>query len=552
MYSFNLIDREWIPCLRPDGARQLLSIRDVLAESHHIARILAGSPLVTVGVHRLLLAFLHRVLDGPKNWREWRDLWQNGKGKWDMEAFGDYFRQWHQRFELFHPQLPFYQTADLPFRRVDKKGKDRPYEVTAAKLAHQLASGNEATLFDHTVDANPPALSAAEAAALVVACQAFALGGLLTHRDGEDPRTHKSADAAPLAKGAVAILQGANLFQTLMLNLHHFSYDDEEPFHGDPQRDAPAWERRQPTQARDRPPDGYLDWLTWQSRRIRLHPSGSPDDPVVTHVVLMKGEQLPSGMWRHDFETMLAFTRDLRAGAPDPWPPVAFREGRAIWRDSLALFQSIAEQRRRPKTLTWLDDLASKGVIPRSATYPLGLLGLCADRAKALLWRHETLPLAISYLGDEGLLGALDSALQAGEDAAAALRGALENLATIVLGFEGMKLNKNQRAERDNFVKSLNHDSRYWPKLESPFRAFLLDLPKRDDPLDALGAWAQDVCTMARDAMRQIIAGLDHSPRMLRAIYKGYGTWGAQKELNVRLSKITQRFQEAEGEVQRE
>ena len=51
----------------------------------------------------------------------------------------------------------------------------------------------------------------------------------------------------------------------------------------------------------------------------------------------MEGYRL-AGKSLHGRETMMAFRRNLGAGArDDPWPAIRFSEGRALWRDSLTL-----------------------------------------------------------------------------------------------------------------------------------------------------------------------------------------------------------------------
>ena len=48
-------------------------------------------------------------------------------------------------------------------------------------------------------------------------------------------------------KSAVVLAKGDNLFQTLVLNLVHYSAEDGEPFRFKASADQPAWERDTPT-----------------------------------------------------------------------------------------------------------------------------------------------------------------------------------------------------------------------------------------------------------------------------------------------------------------
>ncbi|MER3603458.1 MAG: type I-E CRISPR-associated protein Cse1/CasA, partial [Thermus sp.] len=78
-------------------------------------------------------------------------------------------------------------------------------------LVPERANGNNPTLFDHTMDDNPPRATYAEAARALLVHQAFKTGGLL-RRMGVD-----SAKGAPLATAAVFLPKGRTLFHTLVL-----------------------------------------------------------------------------------------------------------------------------------------------------------------------------------------------------------------------------------------------------------------------------------------------------------------------------------------------
>jgi CRISPR system Cascade subunit CasA len=519
-YSFNLVDEPWIPCILP-GERTLefLSLRDALERAHEIEEIADPSPLVTITLHRLLLAVLHRCF-GPRNAREWARLWE--RGAWDQTVLEEYFGNWRPRFDLFDERHPFYQTLGL----------EPEYAGTVAKLTHEIASpANSVMLFDHTIEGSAT-FSPAQAARYLLACQSFSVGGLVTLRRTEDRSTHKSADASPLTKGAVILVKGNNLFHTLMLNLHQYSPEDQEPFSAEPD-DVPAWERDEETQAEDRHPKGYLDLLTWQSRRVRLYPEMDTGGQLtVRRVTIMKGFQFPQVDERRGKETMLAFQRNEKAPAgQDPWPAVSFQEGRDVWRDSLALFQSVRERQERPKMLTWLHALAfDEGVIEPSAIFPLELFGLSTDRAKVLFWRHERLPLPLAYLNNEDLVDGLRRALDFTERVAGLLRGAVRRLAELSLAPES-DLGGRSAHGKDvtNLVTALGAERRYWSRLETPFKELLIDL-ERDQHVEnpnypdqiaygvsVLPAWADTVIAAARRSLEDVTRSFDTSARTLKA-----------------------------------
>jgi len=515
MPDYNLVDKGWIPCLTNDGRMKKLGLLEALRDSHEILGIYDPSPLVTVSLHRLLLAILHRNF-GPANSVEWKSLWD--RGKWDANRLSEYLMKWHRRFGLFDPDRPFYQCASLSLS----------YEVPIAKLFHELASGNNATLFDHTIEERGAVMLSDRAACALVACQAFSMGGLITCEKGQLRREFGSADNAPLVKGGVVLVQGSSLFETLMLNMHRYHPRDGEPFSHDEKRDFPAWEKDEEVQAEDRRPDGYLDLLTWQSRRIKLHPEQMDGGKVaVRHAVIMKGYQFPDGYSLHGKETMLAFSKRERPGpGQDPWPAITFREDRALWRDSLALLESVENLRTPPKTVDWLRDLVADDIVQRSRSCYLSVMGLATNRASVALWRHERLPLPLKYLDDEGLLASLRAALEIAEKAGDAIRRSSWYLAKLLIAGDVQRPSRQQQAEISRVSDHLGIASPYWSQLGIIFPRLVTALAEdiTRDGQDVLYGWqtvpwwSEEVRRSAIASFGQAVGGLDHSARMLKAV----------------------------------
>ena len=108
------------------------------------------------------LAVLHRVF-GPANIATWHALRQ--AGAFDMGRLDEYFERWHERFDLFHAERPFLQSAEP---RVEPK--------SLIHLIHPM--GNTGTLFSHVNDEAGIALSPAEAARYLLAARCFRTAGL--------------------------------------------------------------------------------------------------------------------------------------------------------------------------------------------------------------------------------------------------------------------------------------------------------------------------------------------------------------------------------------
>lgn len=510
--SFNLVDRPWIPCvLRNDSTIHLFGIRETLSRAPAIVEIVDPSPLVTLALHRLLLAILHRCY-GPDTPDDWQALWD--AGQWD-DRINAYLDQWRHRFDLFDPAHPFYQVAGLV-------SASAPAPV--AKLAFDLSVGNNQTLFDHTIERDELSMPSDRVARYLVAYQAFAISGTVSQQPGEKLVTHRTASAAPLTNAAVALIRGASLFQTLMLNLHRYDPSEEVPFPADP-NDAPAWERDGPTRDTERPLLGYLDLLTWQSRRILVIPEHTSS--VIKHVLIMKGFRIESNSLQKPKDAMLAFKRSTKTEGPG-WFSLGFDEDKTIWRDSTVLLQSVADAQQRPMIMNWLAELVSEEILERSQVLPLDLVGLRTSRdgGKVLFWRHERLPLPLEYLNSTALIEQVSIALGWAEDGKNKLNRGVKELAerSLVPYPPADGISKDDRDRAKELVREWDAERRYWARLDLAFRHLLQALPgDYDMDNESYGSrempnWLNTVRQAARDSFDEVVQSLDASGRWLRAV----------------------------------
>jgi len=188
MPSFNLIEEPFIPCVRMDGQYDVLGLKEVLLRAHEFAEVRDDSPLVTITLYRLLLAILHRCYQGPKNTTERMAI--RNAGIFDPNRIKSYFEVWADRFDLFHEKYPFYQWSEFSI----------PEPSGVNRLAQELARGNNVTLFDHTVDNPPPAVTPAHAGRMIVAEQGFGIGL------GKSPTGY--LNNGPLVSSAIALVCG--------------------------------------------------------------------------------------------------------------------------------------------------------------------------------------------------------------------------------------------------------------------------------------------------------------------------------------------------------
>lgn len=485
--SFSLLDEPFIPVYGADGRKEK-SLRDVLLLAHDIRELRDASPLVTMALHRLLLALLHRNF-GPTSPKQWRQLWE--AGRFPAAPLEAYFKQWHNRFDVFDQTRPFFQ--DPTFRTKEPNGINQ--------LVRELCRGNNATLFDHTSEAPPPLLSPAEVARALIAEQAFAVGG------GKSELGYTTS--APLIGGVAVLVLGDSLFETLMLNL--MRYDDRHPIRGGVD-DAPVWERDGRPVDGAPSPDGYLDYLTWQSRSIHLHPES---DGRVRFMSYAQGRKLDSQ--ETIFDSMVAYKRDKEKGDL----AIRLSETKALWRDSAALFQfAETDTFRIPANLYWLHELQDAEAISEDRAFTLAAIGLCTDKAKVNFWQHETLPLPVAYLTDKDVVASLKDAIDLAEQVGAAIRGAAATVASRLLAPGGRSPDKRQLWAT---VDSIGADALYWSRLEASFREFLVRLPGDSaHQKQQIDTWFREALVRtARQAFQQTAGQGDRTARALRALVEG-------------------------------
>lgn len=500
MPTFNLVNEKWISCILEDRSVVELSLEEVLVRSHQVCEISHPSPLVVTGLHRLLLAVLHRNF-GPSGINEWKDIWN--QGRWDEKTLRDYFSMWHRRFDLFDPQRPFYQVPAM------EDTKTHPIQ----KLVMEAASGNNATLFDHNFSARPMAFSPAQAVRYLGATQGYSIGF-----GKSNPFYFQDS---PLVRGYTVFVIGNNLFESLALNLLAYSPERPIPHQGE---DLPTWEQDSLPEPNPNgsPVRGYLDYLTWQSRRIHLFPEGDPTQ--IRYCQIQQNLKLPS------------------PPPPDPFKcyrkeenlvPMFIRPEKALWRDSHTLFQAADPSRLRPEVFNWLARLRRNDEIGAQRSYRFSVTGLAMERGKAanvILQRHERLPLPLVYLENKDLLDKLYEAIHLAEEVERILVGSIWRLARLVMApdSEGGGRQPDPR-EVNRLRQSLTPSRIYWSQLDTPFRRFLIDLA--DDCIQeeqdevvygsrALPEWFRTLREAATHAFEVTTLGLQHSARTLKAIAK--------------------------------
>lgn len=470
--SFNLTAQPWIPVVTQTWQRQELSLIELFQTWRQFREIQAENPPTTLALYRLLLAILHQVYQGPNDVDHWEEIAADE----GQQAIA-YLQEQADRFDLLHPARPFMQDPGIP-------------ETAAGEvyLAADLHGNNTSTIFCHYHQWRGASLSLAEAARLVVRLQVFDVSGRKTGAS-------QSAAVIPTMDAANVIVRGKDLRETLLLNLMEYDPERSRPCEVKGQ-DLPVWERDlQP--ARERVPAGYIDYLTYPWRRVRifLH-----NDRVV-RIAVHPSDRLPKSSHASQWECGIAY-RQTKKGLQT----VILKLDRSLWRDSAVFLQSAADSATCPKILQWLaylqeDKLAAENL-------ELQVFGLSVDNAKPLGWVSEQFSAPMPYLTDPKLWEALNLAIGIAEEYQQIFRtfrgspysALAQGLNPPETGADAISKQAKQLAA------TLAGEAQYWATLDREFR-LLLDalLGKKDlDTADinpyrqaVLSQWRTDIVEQA-------------------------------------------------------
>ena len=261
---FNLLDEPWIPCLDQNNQQVLFSLQDTLVKAETIRTVSATLPTTTAALHLLLMAYTLSIFP-LENDEEWEGLY--ALGKFPEAAIRSYNETWRERFFLFDNNHPFFQDPKFGQREKDHRwlaNGEKPKAKGVSSLLIHLSSGDNATLFDHSLDQEQKIYELNDIAQYLVMLQAYSLGGMTAASIGND----KYCKDAAFSRGILFLNRGENLFESLMLNL----IVKEKNFYDQGKEDRPCWEMEDALALERGNPNGLRDLLTWQSRRILLIP----------------------------------------------------------------------------------------------------------------------------------------------------------------------------------------------------------------------------------------------------------------------------------------
>jgi len=472
--SCNLWSEPWITAER-DGRLERVSIERLLLGAAEFRALHDPSPLVVVGLHRLLTAILQDVLQ-PTRPPDLRRLWAQGHLPEDrIRNFG---QAYGHRFDLFAAEEPFLQSGDIP-RALPVRASDlKPVTY----LMPDFPAGSEVAHYRHGL------------AAEVIFCSTCAARGLVTVPPFA---TSGGAGIKPSINGVPPIYVlpgGATLFESLIASL---VLPDYQPSAASPTGDTPWWRRPALVGHKAEVSEvSYLHSLTFPARRVRLYPEamdqacsrcGEQNAWGVRSMVYQMGESRPKDAppW---FDPFAAYR--LRSGKePVPIRPVA---GKALWREYGSLFLPSAGTEKATMPPSVLAQLANEDLCDELGVYPFRCVGLRTDmKAKVFEWVDVGFDVPLPLVRDAAGCDLVRQGVDLSTDCAGLIAGTFRQ-AFAAPGRQG---------ERHGALRARMIDA-YWTSLSTSFRRFALDGADPQNRDSAWRCWVEQVIEAARSAFK--------------------------------------------------
>lgn len=510
MAEFNLICEPWIPCIELEGERVELGIKCTLLRAHKLREIVDDSPLVTVAVHRMLLALLYRAFNGPTGMADWKKLWEAGQFATDGPVPA-YLDKWRDRFFLFHDTHPFMQVAKLNLNECKPNGdvkSDRSSPMM--RLAKEAPDASGRILFDHRSGTERPEYKPWHIAKMILSAQSYAGTGVASGgRVDNNQISPTPCSFAPCVDGLILWLQGDNLFQTLMLNL--------VPQEVCP-NDLPAWEDDHSVQSAI---NSWTNATSFTGPCQRFAPLSRFIKAVDQESIFFTNglKVAPDAN-----DPMKAYYRE---SDNKPYTATKLLEHKAAWRDAHTLMAVGRQNHKPPECLNFVARLSGgHGVLRPKAN----VVGMATNKDKALLWRHERMPVSVALLNDVNLIERLGGLLQNAERAGQVLNERIRRVAKLYLSptAEDQGGREPHKDDVTRLVEDLDPRPAYWARLEQHFFDLLENLPndwddeaggwKPDDQQHATNTWRKQVKQEADRALEESIRQLGTTARAIQAV----------------------------------
>ncbi len=506
--SFNLWYEPWITVERRDGSLVELSLEQTLLDAPALQAIHDPSPLVVVGIHRLLIAVLQDIFN-PQSEDDLQAIWKAGSfSAAKINAFGEHYAQ---RFDLFSEDAPFLQSADISIEP-EKKTWD------IALLFQELPTGTFVVHYQHGLASDHIFCPTCVARGLIT-IPAFASSG--------------GAGIKPSINGVPPIYVlpgGVALFEQLWASL---LLPEFQPKAASITEDQVWWRREPVVEYKGTVTEvSYLHSLTFPARRVRVHPQlmqgictrcGERSNWGVRTMVYQMGESRPKDapFWQDPF----AAYRVRNETEPTPIRPL---EGKVLWREFAALFLPMTPKEGEKEHTLLPTVLYQRGawageIGPDYDLFPVRCVGLRTDmKAKIFEWLDAGFDVPTSLLHDPLASDVVRRGLEFATDCARTLAGVFRE----AFSREG--------TEHHTDVKN-RMLAAYWAALAAPFRDFVLGVAVSQACEQARITWVETVVEEGKTVFAVAAESIGDSAIALRQRVQGVAK--CQAYINARKKK---------------
>jgi CRISPR system Cascade subunit CasA len=370
--------------------------------------------------------------------------------------------------------------------------QDTALPLDKAVPIYAIHTMSTSQVFSHEHEWSGYSISLAQAARLLVRLQGVDITSLRAFYVGQSSG-NRSAVNTPTINAANVLIRGSTLKQTLLFNLMRYDPASEIPstVTGD---DLPAWETSYAGKPKKTIPRGYISYLTFPWRRLKLF----VEENHISQIAITMGNSLPDKVSPQQWECGVAYREDK---------PVRLVLSKQLWRDADSFLLS-AEKNHRPRIVDWVADLKSEDLVDDVVT--LQVTGFSADKAKPLGWSWEQFSAPRQYITEPDLATVLKTAIAIAEEHQQIFRS-----------FRGSpyfalaEVLKN--GDAGSLAKSLDGEPRYWAALDRAFLELLAALPQDHQTgadgvtcygHTALPNWTKTVQSAAKTAFTESIAAI--------------------------------------------
>lgn len=439
---FNLTKQQWIPVVTSDYQLQEVSLSDLFKNWNDYIEIKAEEELTTYAIYRLLMAIMHKVYQGPEDLDHWVKIKEDNGAQ-----ILTYLENNANKFDILDPDYPFYQ---------DAIAKTKPHPIF---YAFTIKGGSTGALWGTHLNPDTFSLSFAEAARLILRIQLFDKAG---KQPGEQLESiaNGSSSHSHLKNAVITYPQGDTVKETILYNLVQYEPSSTP--------DLAIWERTYQDPAAKNP-DGYVEYLTYRWRSIKLYAEQNRIVAISIHA--HGGDKIDDGFLENitRFEPHIAYRKSKsKSSKGQSTEEKGFRKlriepGKRAWRNSHILTRSYDNDSKTTecaKVSKFLASLYTSGFLHKR-NIPYKVLGIktpdgTAGAAKVEYLLEEDLIIPTKFLTEQALWEKLKEAIELAERFGTALEETYSQLNTTAKNTERNGLRMFWNAIDDQFINIQN------------------------------------------------------------------------------------------------